>query len=89
MDEIVLIGAGGHARACIDVIECESRFKIVGPVEKDELNTENNFEYPIIGVDNDLEKLQKKYTYALITVGHIKNSGIRKKLFELLNKLNF
>tara|TARA_B100002003_G_C13631547_1_gene322987 strand:- start:200 stop:349 length:150 start_codon:yes stop_codon:yes gene_type:complete len=45
MIEIFLIGSGGHARACIDVIECESRFKIIGLIEKDASHTENNLGY--------------------------------------------
>ena len=33
--KIVIIGAGGHARSCIDVIEnTNSNFKILGLVEK-------------------------------------------------------
>ena len=38
MDNILLIGAGGHARSCIDVIELAGQYKIVGLVEKDESN---------------------------------------------------
>jgi len=34
MDKIILIGAGGHARSCMDVIESSVQFKIVGLVEK-------------------------------------------------------
>ena len=30
MDKIILIGAGGHARSCIDVIEEESQFEMSG-----------------------------------------------------------
>ena len=33
--EILLIGAGGHCRACIDVIRAEGRFAIAGVVERD------------------------------------------------------
>ena len=36
MDKILLIGAGGHARACIDVIETSNQFEISGLVEKNE-----------------------------------------------------
>ena len=36
MDEIILIGAGGHAHACIDVIELTGIYKIAGLVAKDE-----------------------------------------------------
>ena len=36
MNDIILIGAGGHARACIEVIESGGQYKIAGLVEKDE-----------------------------------------------------
>ena len=32
--ELLLIGAGGHCRSCIDVIEQEGRFRIAGVVDK-------------------------------------------------------
>ena len=34
MRKIILIGAGGHAKACIDVIEEENKYKIIGVIEK-------------------------------------------------------
>jgi sugar O-acyltransferase (sialic acid O-acetyltransferase NeuD family) len=89
MDEILLIGAGGHARACIDVIELFGQFKIVGLVEKDESMTDANLGCPIVGTDKDLGDLRKKYKYALITVGQIKSPEIRTKLYQRLKELNF
>lgn len=89
MDEIILIGAGGHTRSCIDVIELEGKFKIAGLVEKDSYNIGNHFGYPIIGTDQNLPDLRSKYKYALITVGQIKSSAIRVKLYKLLTELEF
>ena len=89
MDEIILIGAGGHARACIDVIELAGQYKIAGLVEKDESNCEENLEYPIIGTDEDLRSLRKNYQYALITVGQIKSAAIRVQLFNILKDLAY
>ena len=34
MDEIFLVGSGGHARACIDIIEMSGQFNVIGLVEK-------------------------------------------------------
>lgn len=89
MDKIILIGAGGHAKSCIDVIEQEGQFRIAGLVEKDESTTENNIGYPVIGVDDDLETLRQKYTYALVTVGQIKNPETRIKIYEMLKALEY
>ena len=89
MDKILLIGAGGHARSCIDVIEAEGKFNIGGLVEKDDNMTTSDLGYPIIGTDDDLKNLREKYDYAIITVGQIKSPKIRKKLFQLLKELEF
>ena len=89
MDKILLIGVGGHARSCIDIIETVGQFKIAGVVEKDESMTNANLRYSIIGTDDDLDNLRNKYDYALITVGQIKSPAIRVKLFQLLKELDF
>ena len=68
--EIILIGAGGHCRSCIDVLEQEKRFIVAGIVEKPGANTSVKvFGYPVLGTDDDLSALRKNYQYALVTVG--------------------
>lgn len=89
MKEILLIGGGGHARSCIDVIEANGKYKIAGIVEKDENSADQNSSYPIIGFDNDLEKLNKDYKYAFVTIGQIKSPKLRKNAFEKLQNLGF
>jgi len=89
MDEIILIGGGGHARSCIDVIELTGLYKIAGLVEKDNVNGKENFGYPIIGTDDDLPDLRKKYGIALVTVGQIKSAEKRVRLFGLLMDLEY
>jgi len=82
MKKIVLIGGGGHCKSVLDVIEQEGRFEIAGIVDKPEFLGSNVSGYPIIGSDSDLGDLSKKYQYALITVGQIKSSSLRIKLFN-------
>ena len=89
MDKILLIGAGGHARSCIDVLEEENQFEIAGLVEKDESIINANLGYPIIGTNDNLDNLRKNYDYALVTVGQIKSPAIRVKLYQLLKELDF
>ena len=69
MDKIILVGAGGHARSCIDVIKLSGFYKIAGLVEKDNADGNENLGYPIIGTDDDLHDLRNKYELALVTVG--------------------
>ena len=55
MTNILIIGNGGHARSCIDVIEAEEKYKILGIISNEQ--SDEVKKYPIIGTDNDLEKL--------------------------------
>ena len=89
MDNIILVSAGGHARSCIDVIELTDLYKIVGLVEKDVTKSNESLGYPIIGTDEDLPDLRKKYDHALITVGQIKSAETRVRLFSILLNLNY
>ena len=87
--EILLLGAGGHCHSVIDVIEQEGGFLIAGIIDNEKKIGERVLGYPIIGCDNDLEELRKKYKYACVTVGQIKSSAVRVKLFQLLKELDF
>jgi len=89
MDKILLLGAGGHARSCIDVLEKENQFEIAGLIEKGESISNESLGYPVIGTDDDLKVLRQQYKNALITVGQIKSPKIRIKLYQLLKELDF
>ena len=87
--DIILIGAGGHAISCIDVIEKEGKFKIVGIIgTKDEVG-KNILGYEVIGTDKDLTKLVKGCKNACITIGQIKDATLRLTLFNNLLKIGF
>ena len=82
---IILVGGGGHCRACIDVIELGGHFHIAGIVEKtDAFRGDNILGYPILGSDDDLPNLAKKFSYALVTIGQIKSPEPRIRLFKNL-----
>ena len=78
------MGAGGHTRASIDVIELEDRFAIVGLLGlPDEVGT-RVLDYPVIGTDDDLPELAKKIGNAMVTLGQIKTPESRMRLFRQL-----
>jgi len=79
---LILIGAGGHARACIDVIEYLDVFRIAGLVgTEDELQNEC-MGYRVIATGVDLPKLAQEFQYAHIAVGQIKSPLLRQRLYE-------
>ncbi|MHB8108791.1 MAG: NeuD/PglB/VioB family sugar acetyltransferase [Syntrophorhabdaceae bacterium] len=81
-EKIILIGGGGHCRACIDVIEQEGRFTIAGIVDMPEKKQQAVLGYPVIGSDTDLVELIKIVPNVLITLGQIKSSTRRMDLFN-------
>ena len=83
---ILLVGAGGHARACIDVIEQEGRFTVAGLVGlPGEVGT-RMLGYAVLGSDADLAALLGDYAHALITIGQIKTPEPRTRLFDLVQQ---
>jgi sugar O-acyltransferase (sialic acid O-acetyltransferase NeuD family) len=88
VDKLILLGGGGHCRSCIDVIEAEGKYEITGILDiPEKIGTEISG-YTIIDTDINIEKHVSPETYFLITVGQIKSSKIREKLFKLLQEHN-
>ena len=86
---LILIGAGGHSRSCIDVIEQQGQYKIVGLIgTPDEIHSQH-LGYAVIGTDRDLQELSKTYQYALITIGQIQTSEHRTRLYQQATQHGF
>ena len=47
MKKIILIGTGGHSKSCIDVIEQQDKYKIIGVVDKNKTKRNKFVNYPI------------------------------------------
>jgi sugar O-acyltransferase (sialic acid O-acetyltransferase NeuD family) len=86
---LILLGAGGHANACIDVIEKHGRYVISGLVGIAEEVKSERLGYPVIASDSGLPELAKSYRYALVTIGQIRSSGNRIRLYQLAAELGF
>lgn len=86
---MILIGAGGHAHACIDVIEQHGQFRIAGLVGMPEEMHTRHLGYSVIATDGDLRQLAKNYQYALIAVGQIQSPDSRVRLYRQAAELGF
>ena len=86
-EKIILIGGGGHCKSCIDVIEQEGIYEIVGIVDVKEKVGTKILGYSVMGTDDDLENLSNEYDYFLITLGQIKSADLRIKLFNKIKDL--
>lgn len=84
LESILLLGAGGHSRSCIDVIEQDGRYTVAGLVGLPDEVGSDVLGYPVVGTDDDLHALLPRFRSALITVGQIKSPEDRIKLYDLL-----
>jgi sugar O-acyltransferase (sialic acid O-acetyltransferase NeuD family) len=84
LPSILLLGAGGHARACVDVIEQDGRFGVGGLLGLREEVGSKILGYPVIGTDADVARVAREFDAALVTVGQIKTPTVRIRLFEAL-----
>jgi len=86
MKEIVLIGGGGHCKACIDVIELESKYKIAGILDLKEKIGQKILNYPIIGTDDDIIDLAHRGITFIISIGQILSAVRRTELYLFLEQ---
>jgi sugar O-acyltransferase (sialic acid O-acetyltransferase NeuD family) len=88
-EPLIVVGAGGHAAACIDVVELEGRFRIAGLVDAVLPRGAQVLGYAVIGGDDELATFLQLARHALVGVGQIKTPQPRERLFELLGRAGF
>ena len=87
MSSLLLIGGGGHCRACIDVIELQGDYRIAGIVERP--GEEHRVAgYPVLGSDDDLPRLLRDTRWALITLGMSHGAERRRELYHQVRASN-
>ncbi|MCB1949763.1 acetyltransferase [Nitrosomonas sp.] len=66
---VVVFGASGHARVVCDVIRKQGDFNLLGLVDKATDQIGNLGEYPILGRDDELPSLMRKYDVSCGIIG--------------------
>lgn len=82
---VILIGGGGHCRSCIDVIESQGIYSILGIIDKTTSLTV--LPYPLLGSDYEINYLFEKNKNFIITLGQIKTPVKRIEIFKNLISL--
>ena len=80
---LILVG-GGHCKSVIDVAE-SAGYTILGILDMPEMVGSSVLGYPVLGTDDDIPAYVDKAEF-VITVGHIKNNTVRKKIAERIEK---
>lgn len=85
--ELLLIGGGGHCLSVIESIEHSGKYKIIGVSDLPEKIGQLVGDYRI-NFSDDKIPLEIANLYYLVTVGQIKSSAIRNRIFNKLTQNN-
>jgi len=90
LDEIILLGGGGHAKVLIDLINVSGQFEISGILDTQlEVGTKVS-NIPVIGDDDLLPGLYNKgIKNVCIAVGSVKDTTSRRMLFDKVKHIGF
>jgi sugar O-acyltransferase (sialic acid O-acetyltransferase NeuD family) len=84
--KILIIGAGGHAKSCIDIIESSTNYKINFILGKKKEINNKILNYRVNLIEDNLKKI-KGNQYGIVGIGQIKNSDRRVYFYKLLKSL--
>lgn len=80
MQNLILVGGGGHCKSVIDVAE-SAGYNILGILDMPEEVGKTVLGYKVVGTDDDIPQYVGKAEF-VITVGFIKNPTIRIRIFD-------
>lgn len=82
---LILIGGGGHAKACADVINTTKKFNIIGYTDTKKSKEMSAYNY--LGTDDVLVDHLKKSSF-IVAIGQIKSYTKREEIFNYLKENN-
>ena len=90
MEDILLIGSGGHARSVVDAIEAQKKYRIIGFSDRSGNSSADYRRYGIVCNDEELGSIYEKgVKYAFVTIGFMGNSDVRNRLYKRLKAIGF
>lgn len=90
MEDIILLGIGGHAHSVVDSIEQSGKYRIIGFLDTKQNQGVKYRNYQVIGTDDMLESLYHKgIRNVFITVGYLGEGEVREKLYRILKKIGY
>ncbi len=86
-ESILVLGGGGHAKMCIEILKHSKSYKIVGIVDSKLPINSTVLDITVLGRDNIIDELVNSgLKYAILGIGAVLNHAVRKKLFLFLKE---
>lgn len=91
MQDLVIVGAGGHARVLAEIVQLTDEYQLVGFTDRDPHGKEKeNLPRPVLGSDDILPLLLSEgVKCAVLGVGAVGVNELTKSLFQMIAHLGF
>ena len=89
MKKILILGTGGHAKSCIDLISRCKDYNLIGLISKNSDEIEKNSNVKVVGSDKDLINFKKKCKNLMIGIGFLGNSRKKEVLYNKVINMGF
>ncbi len=88
--KLVLVGGGGHCRSVLDTVVSLDKYEMIVIVDPNIQRGTRVAGYEVVGDDSQMEMLfQNGFKEAFITVGSIRSTDLRRRLFEHAEGIGF
>ena len=90
MENIILLGAGGHAHSVVDTIEQGCKYNIVGFLDTEEMQGKYYRDYPVLDTDEAIKRYYDEgIRNAFITIGFMGHGDTRNRLYNQLKNIGY
>lgn len=84
--QVILIGSSGHAKVVMDIFERSGTYDILGILDPFRATGEKVYGYEVLGSEEDLPQLMKKWPSCLLFIG-LGDNWKRKKIHENIQRM--
>lgn len=90
MENIILLGIGGHAHSVVDSIERTGEYHIIGFLDKEEMKGNSYKKYPVLDTDDAMKRyFDRGVKNAFVTVGYMGHGNVRERLYWQLKEIGY
>lgn len=86
MEDIVIVGFGGHAKSIIDSIERQGKYRVIGYTDFKEQDSK----YKYLGNDSVLQLYYEQgVKYACVGIGYLGKGNVRQNCYKMLKEIGY
>lgn len=90
MEDIILLGLGGHAHSVVDSIEQVGKYNIKGFLDTEDMWGKYFKNYRVLGTDDELQKyFDKGIRNAFVTIGYMGHGDVRNRLYRQIKDIGY